>query len=284
MAKRKAYPSDLTDAEWELLEPLIPAVSENATTVTYERREIVNGLLYVLRSGCPWRLVPHDLPAWGTLYWYFRLWRDQGLWDEILKTLRRQVRQKQGRDAEPSAAVIDSQSIKTSAVRGHEKGYDAGKKIWGRKRHALVDTQGNLLTVKVTGAEVSDLAGAKRLLEPVKNLFGRIKLLWGDSHYGGTLLAWIKEHLGWDVEVVRGLVKTKGASSRREPTGEPEQGPSAKGFHVLPRRWVIERSFAWITRWRRLTRDHEGRPESSEAFIMLSAGRRMLSRLALASP
>jgi putative transposase len=131
MPERKAYPSDLTDAQWEVLEPLIPAIAEDATNVSYERREIVNGILYVLRSGCPWRLVPHDLPAWGTLYWYFRTWRDEGVWDQILQTLRQRVRQKQGREPEPSAAVIDSQSIKTSAVRGPEKGYDAGKKNMG---------------------------------------------------------------------------------------------------------------------------------------------------------
>ncbi len=131
MPERKAYPSDLTDAQWEVLEPLIPAVAEDATNVAYSRREIVNGILYVLRSGCPWRLVPHDLPAWGTVYWYFRTWRNEGVWDQILHTLRKQVRHKQGREPEPSAAVIDSQSIKTSAVRGPEKGFDMGKKNLG---------------------------------------------------------------------------------------------------------------------------------------------------------
>jgi transposase len=131
MPERKAYSSDLTDAQWEMLEPLIPARAEDATNVAYERREIVNGILYVLRSGCPWRLVPHDLPAWGTLYWYFRTWRDEGIWDQILQSLRQRVRQKQGREPEPSAAVIDSQSVNTSAVRGPEKGYDAGKKNLG---------------------------------------------------------------------------------------------------------------------------------------------------------
>jgi|SRR5579859_3446446 len=131
MPSRKAYPSDLTEAQWEILEPLIPAVVEDATNVAYERREIVNGILYVLRSGCPWRLAPHDLPAWGTLYWYFRIWRNEGVWDQILQMLRRQVRLKQGREAEPSAAIIDSQSIKTSAVRGPQKGFDMGKKNLG---------------------------------------------------------------------------------------------------------------------------------------------------------
>src|SRR2546429_4050822 len=165
MSERKAYPSDLTDAEWEILEPFIPEVSEEATVETISRREIVNGILYVLRSGCPWRLMPHDLPAWGTVYDYFRQWQKQGVWDQILETLRKQRRKQQGRDEEPSAAVIDSQSIKTSAVRGQAKGFDMGKKIWGRKRHALVDTEGNLMDVKVTGADDSDLAGGKTLFE-----------------------------------------------------------------------------------------------------------------------
>src|SRR5215468_3453327 len=131
MSDRKAYPSDLTDAEWEILEPLIPAISEEAAHVKYTRREIVNGILYVLRGGCPWRLLPNDLPAWGTVYYYFRKWSNEGVWDEALASLRKRMRQNQGRDEEPSAAVIDSQSIKTSATNGTEKGYDAGKKIWG---------------------------------------------------------------------------------------------------------------------------------------------------------
>src|SRR2546429_7898350 len=205
MSERKAYPSDLTDAEWEILEPFIPEVSEEATVETISRREIVNGILYVLRSGWPWRLMPHDLPAWGTVYYYFRTWRIAGIWDKAMQALRRQMRQKQGRDEEPSAAVIDSQSIKTSAVRGPEKGFDMGKRIWGRKRHVLVDTQGNLMEVKVTAASDSDLCGAKKLLEPLKQLFPRMSLLWGDSHYKGTLIEWIKQQLGWNVQVVQGL-------------------------------------------------------------------------------
>lgn len=277
MSDRKAYPSDLTDAEWEILEPLIPAISPDAVNVVYTRREIVNGILYVLRSGCPWRLVPHDLPAWGTLYDYFRTWRNDGTWDKVQKSLLKQVRQKEGRNEDPSAGVIDSQSIKTSATNGTEKGYDAGKKIWGRKRHALVDTQGNLMEVKVTAAGASDLAGGKMLLSPLKDLFPRMKLLWGDSHYGGTLIKWLDSHLGWKVEVVHGLGTIPNADTSAR---EPKQTGSKGGFKVLPRRWVVERSFAWIIRWRRLCRDHEGLPESSEAFIKLSASRRMLTHLA----
>jgi putative transposase len=281
MSERKAYPSDLTDAEWEILEPLIPEVSENATVPTIPRREIVNGILYVLRSGCPWRLLPNDLPAWGTVYYYFRTWRKAGIWDRALEALRKQKRQKQGRDEEPSAAVIDSQSIKTSAVRGEAKGFDMGKKVWGRKRHALVDTEGNLMEVKVTGADDSDLAGGKQLLQPLQGRFPRLKLIWGDSHYGGKLREWVKEHLGWDVQTVQGLGTAHDVNTM---ASEPKSKPSARGFQVQPRRWVVERTFGWITRWRRLARDHEGLPETSEAFIKLSASRRMLSHLAPAFP
>jgi putative transposase len=225
-------------------------------------------------------MLPHDLPAWGAVYYYFRKWRNEGIWDIIQKALLALVREAEGRDEEPSAAVIDSQSIKTSAVRGPEKGFDMGKKIWGRKRHVLVDTQGNLMDAKVTAASDSDLAGSKKLLEPLKDRFPRMSLLWGDSHYGGTLVQWLEEHLGWKVEVVRGLGTVPDADLS---TREPKEKPSKPGFQLLPRRWVVERSIAWITRWRRLCRDHEGLPESSEAFIKLSASRRMLSHIALAA-
>lgn len=132
---RKAYPSDVTDGEWALLEPLVPKPAEDAPHVVYERREIVNAIFYELRSGCPWRLLPHDLPVWGTVYDYFQQWQQAGIWDEVLKTLRQEVRRQEGREAEPSAVIIDSQSIKTSAVRGPEKGYDAGKKNLGSQTH-----------------------------------------------------------------------------------------------------------------------------------------------------
>ena len=201
--------------------------------------------------------------------------------DQALEALRRQMRHAQGRDEEPSAAVIDSQSIKTSAVRGSEKGYDAGKQIWGRKRHVLVDTEGNLMEVKVTGADDSDLAGGKKLGEPLQGRFPTMSLLWGDSHYRGKFLEWVKEHLGWEVQIVQRLGTARDASTT-DP--KPEIKASKGGFTVLPRRWVVERSIAWITRWRPLARDHEGLPQTSEAFIKISAFRRMLSHLAPAFP
>src|SRR3989440_1326535 len=279
MSDRKAYPSDVTDAEWEILEPLIPAISEEAAHIKYTRREIVNGILYVLRSGCPWRLMPHDLPAWGSVYDYFRQWQKQGVWDQVLEALRRQKRKKQGRDEEPSAAVIDSQSIKTSAVRGPEKGIDMGKRIWGRKRNLLVDSQGDLMEVKVTAASASDLSAGKKLLSLMRGRFPRLSLIWGDSHYGGQFLEWVKEQFGWNVQTVQRL-GTAPDTTTMEP--KPKTKSSKGRFEVQPRRWVVERSISWLVRWRRLARDHEGLPETSEAFIKISASRRMLSHLALA--
>ncbi len=242
--ERRAYPSDLTDAQWERLQPLIPMPAEDDPNVQYERREILNAIVYMLRSGCPWRMLPHDLPAWQTAYWYFARWKREGIWDQILEALRRGVREKQGRDPEPSAGVIESQSIKTSAVHGSEKGDDAGKKIWGRKRHVLVDSQGQLLAVKVTAASTSDLQGAKALLEPIKALLPRMKLLWGDSHSAGQLIWWVKLQRSWSTQPVRALTVPK----RGLLVYEGEQIDSDKRFRPLPRRWVIERSFAWITR------------------------------------
>ena len=146
--ERRVYPSHVTDAEWAILEPLIPAVKPGGRPEEIEQREMVNGILYVLRSGCPWRLLPHDLPNWSTVYLYFRQWKRAGIWEQVNAALRRDVRVRLGRDPEPSAAILDSQSVKTSPVRGDERGYDAAKKIQGRKRHLLVDTQGLLLGSK----------------------------------------------------------------------------------------------------------------------------------------
>jgi putative transposase len=160
-------------------------------------------MLYVLRNGCPWRLLPKEFPAWQTVYWYFRRWQREGAWEALLHSLRKERRAQIGRDPDPSAVVIDSQSIKTRAVQGPEKGSDGGEKIWGRKRHLLVDTQGHLQAVKVTAANCSDLAGAKLLLTALGPLLTRVRHMSGDSHYGGTLIAWVREHLGWTVQAVR---------------------------------------------------------------------------------
>ena len=277
---RNAYPSDLTDEQWALLEPLVPALSSEAAYSVHERREIVNGILYVLRSGCPWRMLPHEFPAWGTVYYSFRRWQREGIWDQILRALRMQVRRKQGRDEEPSAAIIDSQSIKTSAVRGPEKGYDMGKKIWGRKRHLLVDTQGNVLAVKVLGAESSDQLGGRGLLSPLKELLPRMKLVWGDSHYGGTFPVWAKVALQWTIQTIKALTVPKRGLLVFEGEEVDWEKLFPTGFRPQPRRWVVERTFSWIIRWRRLCRDHEGLPSSSEALITIAMSSRMVNILA----
>jgi putative transposase len=277
---RQAYPSDLTDEQWVVLEPLVPALSPDAAYHVHERREIVNAILYVLRSGCPWRMLPHEFPAWGTVYDSFRQWQGEGVWDQVLRTLRMQVRRTQDRDEEPSAAIIDSQSIKTSAVRGADKGFDMGKRIWGRKRHVLVDTQGHLLAVKVTGAEISDQEGGRRLLEPLKDALPRLKLIWGESHYGGTFLTWTKITLGWTIQTIKALTVPKRGLLVSEGEEVDWDKLFPKGFRPLPRRWVIERTFSWIIRWRRLCRDHEGLPSSSEALITIAMGCRIVNRLA----
>lgn len=272
--RRKRYPSDITDAQWEILEPLIPQPSQEGRPATVERREILNAILYVLRSGCPWRLIPHDLPHWNTAYSYFRQWKRDGTWEQIHAVLRQRLRIQMGREAEPSAGSIDSQSVKTSAVRGDERGFDAGKKISGRKRHILVDSQGLLLAVKVHAANIQDRDGARLLLEPLMGLLPRMLLLWADSAYAGTLVQWIKEHLDWNVEIIKRL----GIAANELGVGEP-QGEKSKGFQIQPRRWVVERTFAWISRSRRLARDFEGLCDTSEAFIHLAMSRLMLTRL-----
>ncbi|WP_371859653.1 IS5 family transposase [Tengunoibacter tsumagoiensis] len=277
---RKPYATDLTDAQWELLAPFIPDVSPNATQETIPRREIVNGILYVLRTGCSWRLTPHDLPNGKTLHHYLRQWKHSGVWETAMTSLRKQTRQAIGREEEPSAVIIDSQSIKTSPVRGIERGFDAGKKIWGRKRHLLVDTQGFVLAVKVHTAGLTDRKSAPLLLAGQKEYFPRVSYLFADRGYTGPLLDWIKEHLGWEPEIVP-HEHNDSQSDWVLVNGEPVKIAKPKGgFQVQRKRWVVERTFAWLTRFRRLARDYEGLPSSSEALIQIAAIRLFLTRLA----
>ena len=239
----------------------------------------MNGVCYVLRTGCSWRNMPHDLPNGKTVYYYFRKWKQDGTWERAMTALRKEARKKLKREEEPSAAIIDSQSIKTSGVRGKEKGYDGGKKIWGRKRHVLVDTQGFLLAVKVHAANISDKEGAKLLVAGKKSVFPRVEKLFGDHGYRGEVGLWIKEHVGWNLEVVAKEGKT--AVERwlwlrnRAVRAEKEE----KGFAVKRKRWIVERTLAWLIRYRRLARDYEGLPESSEAFIQIATIRLLLNRL-----
>jgi len=205
-------------------------------------------------------MLPHDLPPWRIVYYYFRLWRKDGTWAKINTALREEVRVADGREPEPSAAILDSQSVKTTETPGM-RGYDAGKKVNGRKRHLLVDTLGLLLMVVVHAANIQDRDGAKLVLEKVKGRFPRLQLIWADGGYAGKLVDWVKTVCHWVLEVVK-------------------RNDDVKGFKVLPRRWVVERTSGWLGRYRRLSKDYEGLPETSEAMIYAAMIHLMVRHLA----
>jgi len=261
--ERKPYPTDLNDVEWQILKPLVPAAKPGGRPRSTDMREVLNAIFYVLRSGCAWRMLPHDLPPWKTVYDYFRGWRIDGVWEQINETLRVRLRKADGREAVPSAAILDSQSVKTTETKGI-RGYDAAKGVKGRKRHILVDTMGLLLMVLVHTANIQDRDGAKLLLSKVKESlqrFSRLRLIWADAAYGGKLISWVLTNCSWTLEIVK-------------------RSDDAKGFVVLPRRWVVERTFAWFGRYRRLSKDYETLPETSEAMIYAAMSRLMVRRLA----
>jgi putative transposase len=263
------YPTDLTDAEWGQIKSLVPAPKsgkgKRGRPIKLERRRLLDAIFYVVRSGCAWRLLPHDFGPWRTVYGYFRAWSQDWTWAFIHDVLRDCVRKSAGRTVAPTAAIVDSQSVKTPDQAG-ERGYDAGKKILGRKRHVAVDCLGLILGVMITPAAVQDRDAARPLIKTLVDRFGRLQIIWADGGYLGTLVSWVKQLRPFGklrLEVVR----------RRD---------HAKGFTVLPKRWIVERTFGWLVKSRRLCRDYEVRLDHSESMIRLCMIRIMLTRLAAA--
>ncbi|MEU7632113.1 IS5 family transposase [Nocardia sp. NPDC049220] len=268
-SERSSYPSSsITDAQWAVLEPLLPppgnTTGNGGRPEKHPRRLVLDAIFYVVRGGIAWRQMPHDFPPATTVYDIFRRWTKNVVWHKIHDTLRDLVRVRAGRDPLPTAAIVDSQTVRgADTVPSDSAGYDAGKKTKGRKRHIATDTLGLLLAVVVTGAHIQDRDGAHRLLVALRARFSTVSHLWVDGGYAGRLVLWAHKVLSLTLEVVKRTDKTS-------------------GFLVLPRRWVVERTFGWITKHRRCVRDYETLPEHHEAMVYIAMIMTMSRRLARA--
>jgi transposase len=265
MERVRRYPSDLTDAQWEIVEVMLPGQKWMGRPEKHPRRAVVDAILYVVRTGCPWRYLPADFPPWQTVYGHFKRWNKRGVTERILSELREQVRLAHDRQAEPTAGIIDSQSVKAAdTVPAGSRGYDANKKINGRKRFIVTDTLGLLVAVWVLAACWQDRDGGKAALlatyaaTPIRHVFA-------DQGFAGRFVDWAKNALNTTIEIVR------------KPADQ-------KGFAVHPRRWVVERTLGWLMLHRRLARDYETDPATAEHMIRWAAIAGMLNRLTRGGP
>ena len=253
------YQTDLTDSQWHHIKDFFPQPTKTGRPREVEFRQLVNAILFLLVAGCQWRMLPQDFPKWQTVYYYFAKWKRDGTWFRIHETLRTQERERQGKKKPPTAGAADSQSVKTTAVPS-ARGFDAGKKINGRKRHLLVDTLGLMIAVCVTTAGVQDGDGLQKLLRTFGVHRKKLHKIWVDGGYRGGIIEWVKSRFRFCLEVVL-------------------RSDDQTGFVVLPKRWIVERTFAWLNNYRRLSKDYERYPKTGETMIQIAMIRLMLRRL-----